>query len=65
MNNPYVKMQTPTIANPQGEEVSGTFFCQEKGCDGVAIEARYIPEVKVLTWKPNCEHVGVIEGYVL
>ena len=63
--NVYRQIAQRELQNPKGNEVSGTFFCQEQGCDSATNEARYLPELKVLTWKPDCGHIGTIEGYTL
>jgi hypothetical protein len=63
MRNPFKELKTPRLENPKGEEVSGTFFCQERGCYQVTKTARYLEEVQILTWKCNNEHTNKIEGF--
>lgn len=65
MRNPFEALGQPKIENPQGEEVGGAFSCQERGCFEVANTARYIEEVKLLTWKPKCGHVNKIKDFDL
>lgn len=43
---------------------TGAFACGEKDCYGVANEAKYSREHKILTWKCPHGHVGKIEDYI-
>lgn len=61
--NPFEELARPRLDNPQGEEVTGQFSCQERGCYNVSKEARYLDEAKILTWKCKDEHVSKIEGF--
>lgn len=63
MRNPFEDLSVPRLENPEGEEVEGQFSCQERGCYEVAREARYLEELKILTWACKYGHVSKIEGY--
>lgn len=65
MRNPFDELGKPRLENPRGEEVEGAFSCQERGCYNVAHEARYLREVKTLTWICKDEHISKIEGFVI
>lgn len=65
MRNPFEDLGKPRLENPQGEEVTGAFSCQERGCYEVARSARYLEEVKLLTWKCSDGHISKIEGFVI
>ena len=62
MRNPFAELGKPTVENPRGELIEGQFTCMEEGCWKVVKEARYITEVKLLTWVCPNEHVSKIEG---
>ena len=61
--NPFEELGRPKLENPQGEEVTGAFSCQE--CDDVVTTARYLDEVSVLTWICTEGHISSIEGFNL
>lgn len=61
--HPFDSLGGPQLNNPQGEEVEGAFTCQT--CYDVVPTARYLLEVKLLTWKCNSGHVSKIEGFNL
>lgn len=61
MSNPFKSLGRPKLENPQGEEVSGAFQCQE--CYETVTTARYLEEVSVLTWKCSADHISKIEGF--
>lgn len=63
MKNPFLDLKAPRLENPEGEECEGAFSCQERGCNKVAHEARYLREVKILTWKCDEGHISSIEGF--
>ncbi len=65
MRNPFEEIMQPRLDNPRGEEVEGSFSCQEAGCYGCAHEARYLHEVKILTWECPDGHINKIEGFKL
>lgn len=61
--NPFEILNRPRLENPQGEEVEGAFTCQERGCWDTVHTARYLEEVKLLTWKCSNGHYSKIEGF--
>lgn len=63
MMNPFEQLGQPRITSPEGEEVSGSFSCQEVGCYNVETSARYIEEAKVLTWICKDEHISKIKDF--
>lgn len=63
MRNPFKEMKRPTLAEPEGEECGGAFSCQERGCYDTVTEARYLREVKILTWICSNGHISKIEGF--
>lgn len=63
MHNPFEDLGRPRVENPRGEEVEGTFGCQEFGCYENVTVARYLPEVSVLTWECPAGHINKIEGF--
>lgn len=63
MRNPFEDLGKPRIENPQGEEVEGAFSCMEDGCYSTVGTARYLEEVKVLTWLCANDHINKIEGF--
>lgn len=65
MRNPFEEMGRPRLKEPEGEEVTGAFSCQERGCYSTVTTARYLEEVKVLTWKCSEGHISKIEGFVI
>lgn len=65
MRNPFDDLGKPKLENPRGELVEGAFSCQERGCYSTVTEARYLAEVKVLTWICKEEHINKIEGFTL
>lgn len=65
MRNPFNDLGKPRLEQPQGEEVSGCFSCQERGCYNVVTTARYLEEVKVLTWKCKDGHISEIRDFII
>lgn len=63
MRNPFEDLSAPRLDNPQGEEVEGQFSCQERGCYNVSKEARYLEEVKILTWICKDGHISKVEDF--
>ena len=63
MRSPFDDLGKPRVENPEGEEVGGTFFCQERGCYEVVRIARYIGEAQVLTWKCKNDHISKMEDF--
>lgn len=61
MVNPFKELGKPKLDNPRGEEVGGAFSCQE--CYEVVHEARYLEEIKVLTWICPDGHISKIEDF--
>lgn len=63
MKNPFEDLGAPRLENPRGEPCSGVFACQERGCFEATTKARYLREVKVLTWVCPVGHINKIEGF--
>lgn len=63
MRNPFEQLGEPRLENPRGEEVGGSFSCQERDCYSVTTSARYIEEAEILTWICSNEHTNKIEGF--
>ena len=61
--DPFDDLAKPRVENPQGEEIDGTFFCQERGCYGAATTGRYIKEASLLTWKCENGHISKMEDF--
>ncbi len=61
MSNPFEALFEPRLENPQGEEVEGMFSCQTQGCYINVYEARYLKEVKILTWICPLDHISSAE----
>lgn len=65
MRNPYKELFKPVLENPDGEPVTGAFTCQEDDCWSTVKDAKYIEEIKVLTWKCSKGHISKLEDYIL
>ena len=65
MRNPYEDLFAPVLDNPKGEEVTGAFTCQEQDCWNTVKTARYLEELKVLTWKCSNGHINEIREFNL
>jgi len=63
MRSPFLELQREPLENPQGEEVEGSFSCQERGCNSTVSNARYLEEVQILTWECAEGHINRIEGF--
>lgn len=63
MRNPFDDLGKTRVAEPQGEEIEGTLFCQEQGCYEVATTGRYIAEASLLTWKCKNNHISKMEDF--
>lgn len=63
MRSPFLELRREPLDNPQGEEVSGAFSCQDRGCTSTVSTARYLQEVKILTWECANGHINKIEGF--
>lgn len=63
MRNPFDDLGKPRVEQPQGEEIEGTLFCQERGCHEVCTTGRYIKEASVLTWQCREGHISKMEGF--
>lgn len=63
MRNPFEDLGKPRVEDPKGEEVTGAFACQERGCYNVVTTARYLEEAKILTWVCGEGHTCKIEGF--
>lgn len=61
MRSPFLELRHEPLDNPQGEEVEGSFACQE--CHKTVGTARYLEEVKILTWLCPAGHTNKIEGF--
>ena len=61
MNNPFEYMLGDPLENPGGEEVGGSFACQEDDCYNVVTTAIYLDEPGLLTWKCQDEHISKID----
>jgi hypothetical protein len=65
MKNPFEDLGKKRLSDPEGEECEGAFSCQEKGCYDTVGEARYLREIKVLTWECNNGHINKIKDFVI
>lgn len=63
MRNPFEDLGKPKLENPQGEEVGGAFTCQVRDCWSTVSRARYLEEIKVLTWKCEEGHINQVEDF--
>lgn len=63
MRSPFLELRREPLDNPRGEEVSGAFSCQERGCNSTVSAARYLQEVEILTWECANGHINKIEGF--
>lgn len=63
MQNPFEQFIHPiTKEDLESDEWEGQFSCQEKGCNGYALEAKYLKKHKVLTWKCQDGHISKLEN---
>ena len=65
MRNPYEELFKPELENPQGEDVEGAFSCQERDCFSTVGQAKYLEELRILTWICKENHLNKIEGFNL
>lgn len=55
MRSPFDDLGKTRLNEPEGEIVTGAFTCSKKDCWAVATEARYLGEVKTVSWIcPKC-----------
>ena len=65
MRNPFADLGKPRLAE-QPEEVEGSFSCQTARCYTSPVsEAKYIRQIKMLTWVCPDGHVNRIEDFDL
>lgn len=59
MPNPFDSLKPKEV---EYDEWGGAFSCQERDCYEVINRARYIKKERILTWKPACGHISVMEN---
>jgi hypothetical protein len=60
MRSPFDELGMPKLQERTGEEITGAFSCQEDGCWDVQTTARYISEIKTVTWQCKFGHISKV-----
>jgi hypothetical protein len=58
MRSPFDDLGKTREPEPQGEEVGGTFSCQEDNCLHIVRTARYLTAHKLVTWQCPDGHLS-------
>lgn len=64
-HNPFEDLRGPKKDDVKGEEIEGSFSCQEMVCEEVVHKAKYLVEDSLLTWKCSEGHTSVVKGFSL
>lgn len=60
MRSPFDDLGHNREPEPEGEETTGAFSCQEMDCHYVVTTGRYLTANKILTWQCPAGHLSKV-----